>query len=77
MCKTAPSGSRSLFCEGIRGGSEVALLWGFGGTTIDLPGGFINTSIPIFGSTSSAFSSGLSVGNIYRDTTGNLKILIP
>lgn len=48
-----------------------------GGTTIDLPGGFINTSIPIFGSTSSAFNSGLSVGNIYRDTTGNLKILIP
>ena len=48
-----------------------------GGTTIDLPSGFINTSIPIFGSTSSAFSSGLSVGNIYRDTTGNLKMLLP
>lgn len=47
-----------------------------GGTTIDLPGGFINTSIPVFGTTASAISSGLSVGSIYRDTSGNLKMLV-
>jgi hypothetical protein len=47
-----------------------------GGTTIDLPGGFINTSIPIFGSNTLAVTGGLSVGNIYRDSSGNLKVVI-
>ena len=48
-----------------------------GGTTIDLPGGFINTGIPIYTSNASAVTAGLSVGNVYRDTTGNLKVVIP
>jgi hypothetical protein len=47
-----------------------------GGTTIDLPGGFINTSIPIFTSNALAVAGGLSVGNIYKDTSGNLKVVI-
>ena len=48
-----------------------------GGTTIDLPGGFINTGIPIYTSNANAVTAGLSVGNVYRDTTGNLKVVIP
>lgn len=48
-----------------------------GGTTIDLQGGLFNPLIPIFASNSAAQTGGLSVGNIYRDSTGNLKVVIP
>lgn len=46
-----------------------------GGTTIDLPGGFINTGIPIYASNSDAVTAGLSVGNVYRDALSNLKVV--
>jgi hypothetical protein len=47
------------------------------GTTIDLPGGLFNPFIPIFSGNPAALAGGLSVGNIYRDSSGNLKMVIP
>lgn len=46
------------------------------GTTIGLGKGMLNSNLPVYVDNATALADGYSVGGFYRDTSGNLKIVI-
>ena len=46
------------------------------GTSVDLYKGFFNSNLPIYANDTAASTDGLTIGGVYRDNSGFLKVRI-